>query len=85
VDGDYECQSLRLCAGERLVCFTDGLDPIGLSAGEKLPDWLSSAFTTAADLSMDEGMAAYVKAIQNVVGPEPEDDWTLIALEMSQN
>ena len=84
VDADYECQTLRLCAGERLICFTDGLDPIGLSAGEELPDWLSSAFITAANLSMDEGMTAYVKAIQNVVGPEPEDDWTLIALEMSQ-
>lgn len=80
-DADYESQSLKLSANERLVCFTDGLDPIGLSAGEEVPYWLSNAFNKAIDFSMDDAMATFVRAIQDVVGPEPDDDWTLIALE----
>ena len=83
LEADYACQSLTLAADERLICFTDGLDPIGLSAGEPLPDWLSNAFMGAASVALDEAMADCVTSVQDVVGPEPDDDWTLIALERS--
>ena len=81
LDADYESHVLSLSQSERLICFTDGLDPIGLSAGEPLPDWLANSFVSALNQPMDAAMGVYVDAVQEAVGPEPDDDWTLIAFE----
>lgn len=77
----YEQTEFRLGAGERLLCFTDGLDPTGLSAGERLPDWCSRALSESVSLPLDSAMDHVVAAIQKSVGPEPGDDWTVLLLE----
>lgn len=84
-DVDYECKRLVLGADMRLVSFTDGLDPTSLSAGEELPEWLSSALVSVLPLDMDEAMEMLVGEVRKIIGPEPDDDWTIISLEANKD
>lgn len=77
----YDCCKIDLGRDMRLVAYTDGLDPNGLSAGEELPDWLAQALVRSLDLTMEDGMEALQTQLRAVIGPEPEDDWTLLAFE----
>lgn len=82
---DYDCRTFSLNEGERLVSFTDGLDPMSLSAGEELPEWMSRALIDGLQLPFTESMSALLDKVQSVVGPAPDDDWTIIALEKCQS
>ena len=78
---DYECRKFTLQAGERLVSFTDGLDPMSLSAGEELPEWMSKALIDTLHQPLAGGMDDLLTKVRSVVGPEPDDDWTILALD----
>ena len=80
---DYDCHQFSLNEGERLVSFTDGLDPKGLSAGEELPEWMSQALVDSLPSPLENGMEDLLAKVRAVIGPEPGDDWTIIALEKS--
>ena len=80
---DYDCRKFSLENGERLVSFTDGLDPTSLSAGEDLPEWMSNALIESLPSPLENGMEELLTKVRSVVGPEPGDDWTIIALEKS--
>ena len=80
---DYDCRKFSLKEGERLVSFTDGLDPMSLSAGEELPEWMSKALIESLPNPLERGMEDLLTKVRAAVGPEPDDDWTILALEQS--
>lgn len=80
-DARYESVQLRLEWGDRLLLATDGLDPAELASGGPCPAWLVQEV-------LDRGRQPLAKVVEGVsrriaerLGPDPEDDWTLILVE----
>ncbi len=76
--GGYECVTVELAVGDRLVLSSDGVDVNDASAGGDLPAWLmeecgkSSIFET--------GSAALRLRAHDELGAQPLDDWTIVVL-----
>lgn len=89
-DDDFEQVDYTLRPGECMFLMSDGLDPSGLASGDPVPDWLQRALTAFASTpEPDPAEGARRKVLLNTVnaalGPEPADDWTLLAVTRSRS
>lgn len=80
-DARYESVQLRLDWGDRLLLATDGLDPNELASGGPCPDWLIGEVTERARQPLAQVVDGVSHRIAERIGPDPEDDWTLILIE----
>jgi sigma-B regulation protein RsbU (phosphoserine phosphatase) len=83
-DWTYSSGVLPLCAGDRLVCFTDGITEALSADGdefgdERLVDRVRGARTRTADEIAD----AIMGAVHEWTGTGPQDDATLIVVSMA--
>ncbi len=80
-DARYESVQLRLAWGERLVLTTDGIDPAELASGGPCPDWLVDEMHARARQPLSKVVAGTGERAAARLGPNPEDDWTLLLIE----
>lgn len=80
-DARYESVQVRLEWGDRLLLATDGLDPSELASGGPCPDWLVGEVTARARQPLAEVVEGVAFRIAERIGPDPEDDWTLVLIE----
>lgn len=80
-DARYESVQLRLQWGDRLLLATDGLDPVALASGGPCPDWLVREVLERGRQPLDKVVDGVSRQIAERLGPDPEDDWTLILVE----
>ncbi|MDD7909213.1 SpoIIE family protein phosphatase [Pseudovibrio exalbescens] len=81
-DQEYEGVEHLLKPGERLFLMTDGLDPAGLASGDQLPEWLEAALqkTVSDGTASPTPIESLRRCISEALGPELEDDWTLVSI-----
>ncbi|TCT05964.1 SpoIIE family protein phosphatase [Aquabacter spiritensis] len=77
----YESVQLRLEWGDRLLLATDGLDPAELASGGACPDWLIAVIQANARKPLRTVLRNAGARITDRLGPDPEDDWTLVLIE----
>ncbi|WP_127088074.1 SpoIIE family protein phosphatase [Aquabacter cavernae] len=80
-DARYESVQLRLDWGDRLLLATDGLDPVELASGGPCPDWLVREVLERGRQPLAKVVDGASHRIADRLGPDPEDDWTLILVE----
>lgn len=80
-DARYDSVQLRLDWGDRLLLATDGLDPAELASGGPCPDWLLEEVTARARQPLRDVVEGVAYRIAERLGPDPEDDWTMILVE----
>ncbi|MEW6122821.1 MAG: SpoIIE family protein phosphatase [Pseudomonadota bacterium] len=80
-DARYESVQLRLDWGDRLLLATDGLDPAELASGGPCPDWLVQEVLERGRQPLAKVVEGASRRIADRLGPDPEDDWTLILVE----
>lgn len=78
---DYASTTIALNPGDRLVFFTDGIDPMDVAAGGAPPHWFLQAFETSRSLTLDRTLASVKRAAERALGPQPADDWLVAVLE----
>ncbi|MGA8169931.1 MAG: SpoIIE family protein phosphatase [Methylocystis sp.] len=79
----YDSVKVTLNANERLVMFTDGIDPFEVAAGGKTPEWFQSAVLAANRVALDEAITTIREATEKALGPKPADDWLIAIMEKS--
>ena len=77
----HQAERVELAAGERLVLFTDGLDPAGVAAGDDPPPWFMKSVAAGANEPLDSFAKGLERATEIALGPQPPDDWTFIIVE----
>ena len=84
-------ERVTLKAGERMVLFTDGIDPADVAAGDAPPPWFMEAAAPRQGAnpgqaeSLDEAAARLREATEATLGPLPPDDWTFLLIERAAN
>ena len=81
---DIVCEAplqMRLAPGERLIAATDGIDPQGLAYRLDLPPKARKAALEACERPVVEMVRAMAKAVDEISGYRPDDDWTLLVIE----
>ncbi|MTI18904.1 response regulator [Rhodobacteraceae bacterium RKSG542] len=77
---EFETTTIKLGLEDHLILMTDGLDPAGLAHGASVPAWLEKALLKR---HQKDGTIATEHLQEDIIaelGPEPEDDWTLICV-----
>ena len=77
----YDTQKIALHSGERLVLFTDGVDPADVAAGGATPDWFNAAFEGARGETLESAVATLATAADAALSPRPRDDWLVAVIE----
>ncbi|WP_310620811.1 SpoIIE family protein phosphatase [Flexibacterium corallicola] len=77
---EFPLTKMILGENDKLILMTDGLDPAGLASGENVPLWLERALLKHLGSQKLPSMSELRKDVVAELGPEPEDDWTLINL-----
>lgn len=80
----YESITRPLDPGARLLLYSDGLAEARRRSGEPLGyDGLASlvAGSPAGSVALEGWLDALLDAVQDVTGPELDDDWTAVAVE----
>lgn len=77
----YESQTFALASGDRMVVFTDGLDPVGVAAGGDPPAWFMDLARNLTNAPIADAATRLRKATETALGPQPMDDWTFLLIE----
>jgi DNA-binding response OmpR family regulator/anti-sigma regulatory factor (Ser/Thr protein kinase) len=77
----YKGCKITINKGERLVMFTDGIDPVEVAAGGEMPPWFQNTIILANDMDLDDAIIFIRDATERMLGPQPSDDWTIAIIE----
>jgi serine phosphatase RsbU (regulator of sigma subunit) len=77
----YEHSKVALNNDERLVMFTDGIDPFEVAAAGKTPGWFQNALLVANKMDLDKAISSIRDATEKALGPRPSDDWLIAVIE----
>jgi serine/threonine-protein kinase RsbW len=77
----YETHETQLHSSDRLVLYTDGIDPIGLTSAGKLPSWFTQTVRQNHGASIEDYAKQIESDIIEQVGKRPADDWTVLIIE----
>lgn len=78
----YRCERVEAGSGRRLVLVSDGIEPQQLAGGGALPDGLVTRLRDAAAGPVEAALDAAESWAQATHGPSPQDDWTIMLLEL---
>jgi sigma-B regulation protein RsbU (phosphoserine phosphatase) len=82
-DWTYRAGRMRFAAGDRLVCFTDGLTEARSSDDEEFgEDRLQAALATQPAQSAGDLVASLIESAQAWTGGDLQDDATLIVIDL---
>jgi len=76
---EYPEVRLKLQPGDKIVLFTDGLEP-HLQPG-RLGSWFATALREAANAGLPDFITSICVAAERELGPQPQDDWTILAVQ----
>ena len=79
----YQTLSVQLDASQRILVFTDGVEPVLSAAGGALPEALVAAVRQTLDQPPDSALAGINAWATATLGPNPRDDWTIMLLDGS--
>jgi DNA-binding response OmpR family regulator/anti-sigma regulatory factor (Ser/Thr protein kinase) len=77
----YVSAMVALHEGDRVALITDGVDPMTVASGDETPTWLRNILLSTLGQPFDQAFLAISEAAAKTLGPQPEDDWTIVLLE----